>query len=78
MKIAKRAEQKNFVVNFGYYNGNEQEELIASRKLFKIDENDSWRISSSELREVKVSLDEYGYYETVGITHDGDIIHIII
>ena len=30
MKIAKRAVQKNFIVNFGRYNGKEQEELIKS------------------------------------------------
>ena len=78
MKIAKRAEQKNFIVNFECYNGNEQDKLITSGKLFKIDENDSWRISTSELKEVKVVLDEYGYYETVGVTHNGDIIHVII
>lgn len=78
MKIAKRAEQKNFIVDFDYYNGKEQEELIASGKLFKTDDNDSWRISTSELKEVKVVLNEYGYYETVGIDNDGNTIHICI
>lgn len=78
MKIAKRAEQKNFIVNFGCYNGKEQKELIASGKLFKIDDNDSWRISTSELKEVKVVLDEYGFYETVGIDNEGNTIHIYI
>lgn len=78
MKIAKRAEQKNFIVNFDCYNGKEQEELIASGKLFKTDDNDSWRISTSKLKEVKVVLNEYGYYETVGIDNDDNAIHIYI
>ena len=78
MKIAKRAEQKNFIVNIDCYNGKELEELIASGKLFKINESDSWRISSSELKEVKVVLDKYGYYETVGIDNEGNTIHICI
>lgn len=78
MKIAKRAEQKNFIVNFEYYNSNEQKNLIANKKLFKVDEYDSWRISSSELKEVKIVLDEDGFYETVGITKDGEIVHIFI
>ena len=78
MKITKRAEQKNFIVNFDYYNDEERNELIATGKLFKVDENDSWRISASELKEVKIVLDEYGFYETVGIDNSGNMIHICI
>lgn len=78
MKIAKKAVQKNFIVNFDNYNGKEQEELIKSGKLFRMDETDSWRISTSELKEVKVVLDEYGYYETVAIDSEGNTIHILI
>lgn len=78
MKIRKRAEQKNFIVNIDYYNDQAMKELITKRNLFKVDENDSWRISANELKEIKICLDEYGYYETVGIDSDGNIIHICI
>lgn len=78
MKIAKRAQQKNFIVNFSNLKVNEIQELIASGKLFRIENDETYRISTSELKEVKVVLDEYGYYDTVGIAHDGKVIHIIL
>ena len=78
MKITKRAEQKNFIVNIDYYDDEALKKLITKRNLFKVDENDSWRISASELKEIIICLDKYGYYETVGIDREGNIIHISI
>lgn len=65
-------------MDFGYYNGVEQEELISSGKLFKINEVDAWRISANNLSEVKVVLGENGFYETVAIDNEGNLIHIIL
>lgn len=74
MKIRKRAEQKNFRVNKYYYND------VDYMCLLKIDGvgtiGGSIVVFSEGATDVKVVLDEYGYYTTVAVMKTGEQIYI--
>ena len=93
MKIRKKAEQKNFIVDKDYYT--EKELLTMSREeiIFYIDESFNtryikdiqdvkdccFRIFADMCKEVKVVYEErYGWYNTVVVTHNDQLIHICL
>lgn len=94
MKILKHAEQKNFIVNKDMYTKHEIENLMYQGFVFWFDENMStmmnevewhkynetvFRIYAVNITEIKVVYNkEYGFYETVAILYNGDMIHITL
>lgn len=80
MKILKKAEQKNFLVNRAYYTDNELENLFNNGYLFFITVDDSdnkdYRISQQHIKEIKVILDEYGFYTNVAVLNIGTEIYV--
>ena len=90
MKILKRAEQKNVILNKYYYTEDEIKNMLNSGEIFFLNSSNSkksgyekyerltkegidieLRIFTSDLKELKVVLDEYGMYTTVGETENG-------
>ena len=86
MKIAKRAEQKNIVLNRDYYTPAEINLMLAAGEIFyfkefcqtSTDPVDTWdfdrtdfRIYTDDLSEIKVVLDEYKFYSTVAVGKNG-------
>lgn len=94
MKVLKRAEQKNFIVNKDMYTKSNIENLMYQGFVFWFDENMStrmdnvgrftyektdFRIYAENIDEIKVVYNkEFGFYETVAILYNGDIIHITL
>lgn len=94
MKVLKRAEQKNFIVNKDMYTENDIENLMYQGFVFWFDDNMATRMDSVEwfkydetvfriyaenIEEIKVVYNkEYGFYETVAILYNGDTIHITL
>lgn len=86
MKIAKRAEQKNIILNKDYYTPSEINLMLAAGEIFYFtkDFNASYepitnwefdeavfRIYTDDLSEIKVVLDEYKFYSTVAVGKNG-------
>lgn len=86
MKILKRAEQHNVILNKDYYIPSEINEMLSARQVFYLtkdfkecyEELQSWELQEKELRiftedlkEIKVKLDDYGYYKNVAVDHNG-------
>lgn len=81
MKILKRARQKNFTLNTEYYTKREIEQMYDEGKIFNckkinIDDDETPRVSTSNISEVKIVLNEYGYYIPVAISKTGETIYI--
>lgn len=76
MKILKKAVQKNVMVETSYYTEAQMNEMFAEGKVFKIDEDDVYRVYTEHCSELKVELDKYGYYVTVAVMKDGSKINI--
>ena len=79
MKIRKTAEQKNFTLNKAFYTEWQLESFLRNNIVFKVDDKDTeFRISASQLSEVKVILKD-GFYTTVGVEKNhGTIFYINI
>lgn len=73
MKILKRAEQKNFIVNKDFYTRWDLEELVNRGTIVIL--FDDYRIYASDCKEVKVICHE-GFYTSVAITNSGEQIFI--
>lgn len=86
MKIRKKAQQHNVVLNKDYYTQGELNMLLETREICYFDKDfnecyaplKSWEVEETELRiftenleEIKVSLDEYGYYTNVAVGKNG-------
>lgn len=85
MKVLKRAEQQNFVVDKSFYTEAELERLIdfeyitPEYKIFPTTTNDGYRVFASDLKEVKVVYNkEFGFYENIAVTKNGKEIHITL
>lgn len=79
MKILKRAVQRNFVVNEGYYTDSDLLQLINANVVSRIGGNDLhsyYCVFTNKVKEVKVKLDEYGYYVNVAVLKDGTEIFV--
>ncbi len=73
MKILKKAEQKNFIVDDNYYTKYELDNMISQGLIVYMFE--AYRIYAENCTDVKVICDD-GYYNTVVITKTGKTIHI--
>ena len=91
MKILKRAEQKNIILNKEYYNIYQINSLLDQHIIFYIDSNHNvcydnvymfgdvdFRIFTDDLNEIKVELDEYKYYTTVAIHKNGNKYNVVL
>lgn len=80
MKILKRARQKNFTLDTEYYTKSEIEQMYDEEKIFNLKEigidDDTPRVSTLDISEVKIVLSEYGDYIPVAISKTGETIHI--
>ena len=84
MKILKRAEQRNFEVDYCHYTEKELEQMHKAGKVFTIDEvfnngknyDDTYRIDAEEVKELKIVCDEDGFYRNVAILKTGEKIYI--
>lgn len=89
MKILKKAEQKNIVLNKDYYNIYQINAMLNLQEIFYFDSNSNicyenvtmfgdvdFRIFTENLKEIKVVLDEYGYYTTVAIGKDDTMYYV--
>ena len=74
MKIRKKAIQKNFVVNRYYYRDQDYCRLSGYEGVDYLD--GTLVVFSSYATDVKVILDEYGYYTTVAVLVTGEQIYI--
>ena len=81
MKILKRAIQRNFEVNDGYYTDSELLQLINENIVSRIVEDNLhsyYCVFTNKVKEVKVKLDEYGYYVNVAVLKDGTEIIVVL
>ena len=93
MKVLKKAEQKNVILDKDFYTAKQLFDLLSSREIFFIDENievsfnpmrafedtECFRVSLNEVNELKVVYNkEYGFYETVATMKNGKILHVTI
>lgn len=77
MKTLKKAEQRNVILKKDYYNEKQLNDILQKDYIFKLKyDNDNIRISLHYAKEIKVILDNYGYYKTVVIMNDGNMYYI--
>lgn len=81
MKPVKRAKQKNVAVDRSYYTDDQYAHLEDIIGVFDIgflcDEDEkNLRVVLSLVKDLKVVLDEYGYYTTVAVMETGEQIYI--
>ena len=76
MKIRKRAEQKNFIVNMYYYTESNLTELL-NRGIIE-DFGRSYHLFAEYCDELKVILDEFGFYTTVAVLKTGEQVYVTI
>lgn len=93
MKIRKYADQKNFIVDKDFYTEHELLSMSQQKTIFYINESFNtiyitditevedkcFRIFADKCKEVKVVYNKiYGWYETVVITNNDQMIHICL
>lgn len=79
MKTLKKAEQRNVILKKDYYNEKQLNDILQKDYSFKLKyDNGSIRISLHYAKEIKVILDDYGYYKTVVIMNDGNQYYITL
>lgn len=79
MKALKKSNQVNAIINDYYYSKEELENAYKNDfAVFKLyDESEVYRVSFYKA-EIKVVLDEYGYYTNQVITHTGSKYYVIL
>lgn len=84
MKPLKKAAQKNVQVNKECYTADIADLLeipgifdLSSVSGVSADEGD-YRVSLAHVKDLKVMLDEYGYYNTVAVMESGEIIFVTL
>lgn len=84
MKPLKKAAQKNVQVNKECYTADIADLLeipgvfdLSSVSGVSADEGD-YRVSLAHVKDLKVVLDEYGYYNTVAVMENGDTIFVTL
>lgn len=78
MKIKKTAKQKNFTIDRDRYSDMDIVAMQKKRIIFRCNEADVFRIDTSICKEVKVIVDDSGYYATVVITVNNEMFYINI
>lgn len=91
MKIAKKSNQKNVILNKEYYTPQHVNSLLKQNRIFYFDKwmDDCYkevtdiefnaldfRIYTDTLKEIKVVLDKYGFYEVVAIDTNNYMLHV--
>lgn len=78
MKILKKAEQKNFTVNTDYYHNTDLNDLFKENAIDTLDICGDFKyvVYAANAKDIKVFLDEYGYYTNVFITKQDKMIYI--
>lgn len=84
MKPLKRASQKNVQVNKDCYTA-DIADLLEIEGIFDLsnvsgvsaDEGD-YRVSLAHVKDLKVVLDEYGYYNTVAVMESGETVFVTL
>ena len=84
MKPLKRASQKNVQVNKDCYTADIADLLeiegvfdLSSVSGVSADEGD-YRVSLAHVKDLKVVLDEYGYYNTVAVMSSGETVFVTL
>lgn len=84
MKPVKKAQQKNVIIDREFYTDKQYWALENIDGIFNInvfdgdDSDNKLRISTSHIKDLKVVLNEYGYYCTVAIMNSGETIHVVL
>ena len=83
MKPLKRAKQKNVEIDHDFYTIDEYDNLLNIDGVFDLraldysfEEENHLRISLEFVKDLKVILNEYGYYSTVAIMKTNEMIYI--
>ena len=76
MKPLKKANQQNGILNTQYYNKQQQEEIKQKYYTFVLDFDYSIRLSLYYAKEIKIILNDYGYYENAIVMEDGSQYYI--
>lgn len=77
MKVLKSAEQKNAPLSMDMYTKEDIENLAYQGYIFRIDDNDVWRVSLIACESISVKyLKEWGFYQTVAKHIDGTEFYI--
>lgn len=77
MKVLKSAEQKNTPLAMDMYTEREIENLAYQGYIFRIDDNDVWRVSLIMCDTISVKyIKEWGFYQTVAKHIDGTELYI--
>lgn len=77
MKPLKTAKQKNFQVDRSYYLDSELSAMQAQNIIDSI--FNKYVVYASNCKEIKIVYNsEFGFYETVAITHNNELVHIKI
>lgn len=78
MRILKKAEQKNIILNKDYYNKREISEMLTNLEIFQLDGTiEEYRISTSNLKELKVALED-GFYINIAVGKNGKEYKVIL
>ena len=79
MKTLKKAEQRNVILKKDYYNERQLNDILQKEYAFTLKyDNSNIRISLHYAKEIKVILDNYGYYKTVVVMNDGSHYYITL
>lgn len=79
MKTIKKAEQRNVILKKDYYNKKQLNDILQKEYAFTLKyDNGNIRISLHYAKEIKVILDDYGYYKNVVVMNDGSQYYITL
>lgn len=79
MKVLKNGKQRNAMVDTEMYNNNDLLNMEYQGYIFKIDENDVYRVGLNYGDEIKVEYNkEQEFYNTVVIKTDGTKIYVTL
>ena len=78
MKVLKKADQKNVTLNTNYYTESQIDEMVKNLEICKFDTDKpiTYRIFLSEVKELKVVLDDYRFYTNVAVGKNGKSYYI--
>ena len=74
MKPLKRTVQKYLRVNTYYYREEDLKLLLREGKIDDLHGN--YVVFTSSVKDIRVVLDDFGFYETVAILNSGSAIHV--
>lgn len=79
MKVLKKAVQKNVPLSTDMYAEDEIKNLEHQGYIFRVDENDVWRVSLTMCETISVKyINELGFYHTVAKTIDGTELYVTL